>query len=1319
MSIKFTNQRFLSTANVAHMFYNVPLASQCFKVRVDVGGTDFVNGLVNVISRNIFDFIHSIPFSPSRAVTLNLQLNGMGGTVQVTIPLVVGSVYVICLVWDGNAGVQTCYVSGIPQIVGRLTGLTSNRIDPVQIGALGDSGVVYTLSDINAWDNYGLTQADAAALTNNVDPTTIGTGASWRCRWTLDGTTGAAATIGDDGLKNAYGLGADFASIAGTGTAVYAAPLVWAPTVTATPYVAGCGKVIAATLALNTDGSPVVATQLLTTPTITVNGINLGPLEKPWLTGIHQCVFYGTPGAVMIVQGDVVSLSAPTAWANTPAGPVAALAGTIDNRSGRSSVGADTMVKTLRMGMNHPSPGGLEYYPFKNAKFMVGFAGNFFKLSPGNGYQVVNQPGEAGRAYVVWDATVPLTPAQFTLSSGAPSLVTVTHNPEFDVSPSNGIGYVRGYDIAYVTNSAFETTIGGSIVALNYSDPGGASHYDDLWIYLPGETTLVNGVPVFDRSDPFALSNIYLDRVTQEMGSVRAVDITPNGSACLTFPFPELLLPRTVERFWGYAPIGLSNVGFTSIGPVDPTATPYIYSAQFRQPGQSYTATLTDTISTTPATGTHETWHFSDGATAPLMAALEVQIDNEIVRIISGSGTDWIVYRGSNGTTPATHASGPVTVYGRLTIRSEVAADGTAPFTAPALVQCNAPHGMTTGHGYYPAGVYPMVMADGTQEPNYSLGYAFITGPTSFMSILSGLYQTKPLGTKPSQTYTLDPASHYMQRLYFPGVPIDVYCEWVGKFPHANIHLNIPMDACDDLVYTFARTARDHFPAGRKLYIEYANEPWNFQPPFASNAYCSQIGPLFLPSSLFTYQLAYYAYRATQVHKIFRDVFTAAGRGGEIVGAVNCQMNSGVSQITPYLNTALAVGEPIDAIMGAPYYSMCSSGSALAQTVAAFELYDDDQACEMLLHDITYDTTGIVSWMKEMQGAIEAYNQANGKSCFLMGYEGGIEYAAPTGAANRNTRSVDLQYNPNFYNVEQGWYKILQDNGFDHLHVYGLGIGWPVSWGVYHLRTQHHSRGDGLNGAQGNRAICFNPANPNHHTDSYLQSDIHRDSVRGQAFVDWVDALSTTPATRYTLTTPTPDSGMVGVASGLFGVAPNGVYTGTITITPSGGGLSTPVVLTWTASSVPQTFSVTPTVAGTVTLTPANSGGLIDAGAVTYAAVLDTATLYTFDGPIPSSGEINVASGLFVVRPNGVYTGTITITLAMGGLTGPVVLTWAGSTEAQSFVITPTVTGIITLTPTSSPVLIDPAGLTYTATAPPPSGTAKFILVRKVIPAVP
>jgi hypothetical protein len=276
-------------------------------------------------------------------------------------------------------------------------------------------------------------------------------------------------------------------------------------------------------------------------------------------------------------------------------------------------------------------------------------------------------------------------------------------------------------------------------------------------------------------------------------------------------------------------------------------------------------------------------------------------------------------------------------------------------------------------------------------------------------------------------------------------------------------------------------------------------------------------------------------------------------------------------------------------------------------------------------------------------------------------------------------------------------------------------------------------------------------------------------------------------ATTYTFTGPT--GGALNTASSNFTVTPNGSYNGSITVTPSGGGLSTPIVLTYSNSAAPQTFTITPTAVGPVTLTPNSSTTLTDASALSYATppgapTIGTATAgngqatvsftapastggsaitsynatcgsqsvsgtaspitvtglsngtsytctvtasnaegvsapsaasnsvtpsaaagYTLTGP--TGGALNTASSNFTVTPNSTYNGTITITPSGGGLSTPIVLTYSNSAAPQTFTITPTAVGPVTLTPSNSGSLANPSALSY-ATPPgaPTIGTA-------------
>gem|GEM_PF-1249474 len=181
-------------------------------------------------------------------------------------------------------------------------------------------------------------------------------------------------------------------------------------------------------------------------------------------------------------------------------------------------------------------------------------------------------------------------------------------------------------------------------------------------------------------------------------------------------------------------------------------------------------------------------------------------------------------------------------------------------------------------------------------------------------------------------------------------------------------------------------------------------------------------------------------------------------------------------------------------------------------------------------------------------------------------------------------------------------------------------------------------------------------------------------------------------ATTYTLSGPT--EGNINSPSTDFTVIPDGLYTGTITITPTSGFGISPIVLTFSNSSDPQTFTIIPTATGAITFTPTNDNSMTNPPSLVYT-VDPIATGYTFTGP--SSGNTNNTSAIFTVTPNAPYTGTITVTTTTGFGLLPIVLTFSNSSAPQTFTITPTATGNITLTPINSGILTDPANLTYTS----------------------
>jgi hypothetical protein len=111
-------------------------------------------------------------------------------------------------------------------------------------------------------------------------------------------------------------------------------------------------------------------------------------------------------------------------------------------------------------------------------------------------------------------------------------------------------------------------------------------------------------------------------------------------------------------------------------------------------------------------------------------------------------------------------------------------------------------------------------------------------------------------------------------------------------------------------------------------------------------------------------------------------------------------------------------------------------------------------------------------------------------------------------------------------------------------------------------------------------------------------------------------------ATTYTLTPTGP--AYAGAATTVT-VTPDAAYTGTITLTPSGCGLTAPVVLTF-AGAPPQTATFTPAAAGVLTLTPSNSGGLANPPAPVLTIVGPGHMHHVSEYSLTATGVVEVAA---------------------------------------------------------------------------------------------
>lgn len=197
--------------------------------------------------------------------------------------------------------------------------------------------------------------------------------------------------------------------------------------------------------------------------------------------------------------------------------------------------------------------------------------------------------------------------------------------------------------------------------------------------------------------------------------------------------------------------------------------------------------------------------------------------------------------------------------------------------------------------------------------------------------------------------------------------------------------------------------------------------------------------------------------------------------------------------------------------------------------------------------------------------------------------------------------------------------------------------------------------------------------------------------------------LNNSAALTYTANAVAPSIPTVGIATPL-----NASATVAFTGNSDGGSaitqyraISTPGSFTGTGLTSPLTVSgLTNGVAYTFTVRATNAiGNSAESSASNSVTPYVPASSFTFTGP--TSGNVRSASTNFTVTPNSTYNGTITLTPSGPGSSGlsPVVLTFNLSSAAQTFTITPLTSGAITLTPTNSNGISNPANLSYTANA--------------------
>jgi hypothetical protein len=1197
MSLTLTNAKSFQTNVNNTIWDNQPQASISFFWRYETTGSTLgsVIGSPSLLTRqagNSFSFWMGGSSTPG-AVNIAFQvMNAAGTTTTTTQTFAVGSVYHIAVTYA--QGQQVVWIDGVPTTFGTLTGNTKSWGVPFIMGGTpAGSPVVHTISDVAAWNGYLLTATDVANLRDSIQtPSQIGGTATWRGEWTLSGPVGTAAQIGDSGLINSFdGTTCNFTSMSGTGTAIYAPALSFQPPVgVQSAYVATSGKMIGVVLQSVNGGAVVPATSVITPPTLYKNGNSVGQLSTSWITGYYnRCLFF-VPSGVSFGPTDTATLSAPSGWINTSAGICGAVSNLpLTNYVGKSAIGTSSLTKTFKPGWNFPHLGTIVWSTYqipKNWLYRIGGFSNVATQTPdgkpltltnanayaefsynnsGNGLDNTFYPGTPGLYAIGWDDLNPSQPSTFSLLTLDTTNTVVTERTDLANPGSGGIGKVRVFNVQHAS-SAVNVNLD---IWVQLTCSSLAPQFNNLVIYGSGDFNYQTNVPtVLNRSNPYALSATFMDRMKYGCGSMRFVDSDWNFGGLSSIADPEQLHNLT-DFAWGQGiqPIK-STIGYTQARPWNPSVTGYVYTDLF---GSPFTATLAANIDNHTTTLT-----ISDAATAPVIYGLKLQVDSELMRVLSVSGTTVTVERGSCGTTATSHNAGSIQVLNRYPINWSNWGNGGQ---ITELVTQN-PHGIRTGQAPGWGGSWPeFFYTDGSHGfPGGFGGYnrtAFVTSANTYIVGFGGAINPNAQSVTMAQTYTLNPSNN-TTIWNWPdnaGYPPEFSAIVVAQFPGCAYHVNVPHAASDSLAFVVAKRTFTYLPTDRTIYLEFTNEPWNngFS---ESNVWTGTVSSWLYPGG---FGREWYIVRANQIRNIFQEVASSMNWTGRIVLVLNNQfVNPPGAQ--SYLNFAQANNINVGGIAIAPYIV---TDSSVTSQIAWWQA-DDDQAVDLFIHDLLFNVSanGYPAIMNATMGYIAAYNAATGNNCVLYGYEGGISSSVPVAnttlsttidnqtqtvpvasaaayivgqyivvsetelmritAINGNTltvnrgqsgiqdvgstavahnsgdsvrscykeRNYDLIYNPNWYIAEQDWFGMLQTYGFVNLnqYAYSMAAVGNAQWGAYHWEGQLHGRGDGSDGLADNRLTLGCPGKPHTKTPNVNQDQANV-SVRGQAFLDWMKSM--------------------------------------------------------------------------------------------------------------------------------------------------------------------------------------------------------------------
>ena len=573
---------------------------------------------------------------------------------------------------------------------------------------------------------------------------------------------------------------------------------------------------------------------------------------------------------------------------------------------------------------------------------------------------------------------------------------------------------------------------------------------------------------------------------------------------------------------WDSSSLPSRSIAYSQARPFVPSGS-YIYQ-EFLASQLGSTWSCSSGLSAAVADTTTTTITINSAYTDPIFSGVLIKIDSEQMYVqslpgattssgstLTGPNTVKVI-RGAFGTTAATHNMGAAVTI--LSKRWALSSLNNFAVSKAHIVEfvTTAPHGLQgpvlfTLGGNFPTFTY--TDATTTQYSGASLSGPWVTGPNTFVTVEPTSGSATQVTLSGTQSLAGSTPTSWAPSIG-NGFPMEFIAMATGSFSGTHLHANIPLSATNAYVYDVAVKIRDNFPAGRRVYLELSDEPWNFA--------FLVIGMALNLSNMAGYGNNYYYVnmRTEQIRTIFQTVF--GSRASEIYTLINNQFGGAAAWVSYTGNPTLAqigqmgpmqlsayLGTHVDCRAVAPYVGLDHS----AKTVTAWNNCTSiQQMIDLAIHDLYYCADpvngGWNAYMAAQRADIATYNAATGGSCFLYGYEAGWE-SVPSGVSHSTQLTHDLPYDPNWRIIEQDMFALWQRAGFVNLNLYSYGIYYNGSqnWGVYHYPGQPYGKGDGSDGKANNR-LCLATPGFTYSKAATINQDQFCVSVRGQAFLEWM-----------------------------------------------------------------------------------------------------------------------------------------------------------------------------------------------------------------------